>query len=165
MLLINKIENYNSINKNLLSLIEKIPNNSLVEGSDRIFHTDYNLPSSTKREYVDYFLQIIQPSLKLISEKFHAKKIEITKIWFQQYIENDYHGWHVHPSTHFTNVYFIELPSKNFATQIYHHEQIDINEGYLITFPAHWFHRSPQNTSLNRKTIISFNLDLLDFKD
>ena len=73
MLLINKIENYNSINKNLLSLIEKIPNNSLVEGSDRIFHTDYNLPSSTKREYVDYFLQIIQPSLKLISEKFHAK--------------------------------------------------------------------------------------------
>ena len=36
---------------------------------------------------------------------------------------------------------------------------MDINEGDLITFPANMIHRSPQNNTNERKSIISFNCD------
>ena len=38
---------------------------------------------------------------------------------------------------------------------------IKLREGQLLTFPAHIMHRSPVNKSKERKTVISFNTNIL----
>jgi hypothetical protein len=165
MIIINKINNHSEINKNLLHLIDKIPNNPLNKDNDFITHTDWNLPKNFKREYVEYFLNIIKPYMEKIAINLKSKNYNIKNIWFQQYLKSNIHGWHNHPDTNFTNVYFIELPSESLATQILNHDKLNVKEGDLLTFPAYLYHRSPLNTSDNRKTIISFNSNFYDFID
>jgi hypothetical protein len=164
MIIVTKIKNYKEINKNILNLIDKIPTNPLIENLDNISHTDYNLPKNFKREYLEYFLKIINPYFEEICFKLHTKKIEISYAWFQQYTENNIHQWHTHPKAHFTNVYFVELPCKSVSTEILNFNNLDLNEGDLLTFPAYFYHRSPINFSGKRKTIISFNTDIYDYK-
>jgi hypothetical protein len=163
MIIITKTKNFTEINSKLLSLINKIPNNSLIEYQDNITHTDYNLPKNFKREYLEYFLEFIKPYMLEISIKLHAKKIEVANAWFQQYTKNSLHHWHTHPRCHFTNIYFVELPLKSLGTEILNHNNLDLNIGDLLTFPAYYFHRSPINLSEERKTIISFNTDIYGF--
>jgi hypothetical protein len=166
VILINKINNFQEINKNLLNLINKIPANPLVEDSNNVIsHTDWNLPKSFKREYLDYFFQIIKPYLQKICFKLNSNKFEISNAWFQQYTKNNIHQWHTHPKTNFTNVYFVELLDKSLSTEILNHPNLELNEGDLLTFPAFYYHRSPINLSGKRKTIISFNIDVYDYKD
>jgi hypothetical protein len=160
MIFINKINNFKEINKKLLDLIDKIPNNPLIENGDNIIHTDYNLPINFKREYLNYFFEIIKPYIEKISINLKSKKIKISHTWFQQYEKNNTHGWHTHPQAHFTNVYFVELPSNSIATEILGQDNLDLNEGDLLTFPAYYYHRSPINLTNERKTIISFNSDI-----
>jgi hypothetical protein len=163
MIIITKINNYKEINKNILSLINKIPNNSLQEKNDKIFHTDWNLPINFKREYVEYFIKIIDPYLQKIAFKLNSKNIEISNIWFQQYNKLDTHNWHTHPKTNFSNVYFVQLPSKSLGTEILNYDKLDLNEGDLLTFPAYMYHRSPVNITEQIKTIISFNSNFFDY--
>ena len=165
MILITKIENYKEINKNLLSLIDKIPNNLLQDHQDKISHTDWNLPKNFKREYLDYFIQIINPYLEKLSIKLNCKIFKVSNIWFQQYNKSDIHNWHTHAFCNFTNVYFVELPCKSLGTEILNHTKLDLNEGDLLTFPACLFHRSPANNIGKRKTIISFNSDISDYRE
>ena len=160
MIIITKINNYKEINKNILFLIDKIPNNPMIEYNDNILHTDYNLPKNFKREYLDYFYEIIKPYIDKIALDLNSKKLIIHNAWFQQYVKNGAHQWHTHPNSHFTNVYFVELPSKLLTTEILGHDRLDLNEGDLLTFPAYSYHRSPINLTNERKTIISFNSDI-----
>ena len=160
---ITKIDNYQEINKQLLSLINKIPNNPLIEGNDNISHTDWNLPLNFKREYLEYFLKIIEQYMIKITNELKSKTCKIEKVWFQQYNKTTTHQWHTHPRCHFTNVYFVELPSKSLGTEILDIEKLDLNEGDLLTFPAYMYHRAPINLEDKRKTIISFNSNFEDY--
>jgi hypothetical protein len=163
MIIITKINNYKEINKNILSLINKIPNNPIQKYNDKIHHTDWNLPENFKREYLEYFIKIIQPYLNEMAIKLNSKILKISNIWFQQYGKLDIHDWHTHPQANFTNVYFIELPSKSLGTEILNYDKLDLNEGDLLTFPAYLYHRSPVNITEERKTIISFNSNISDY--
>jgi hypothetical protein len=163
MIKINKIDNYKEINKKLLFLIDKIPNNPLKGRNDNISHTDWNLPPELKREYLDYFFEIIEPYMLKISKEFKSKKCEIDNIWFQQYYKSDLHRWHTHAKCHFTNVYFVELPCKSLGTEILDQEKLDLHEGDLLTFPSYLYHRSPRNLGEKRKTVISFNTNFEDY--
>lgn len=165
MIIITKIENYKEINKNILSLIDKIPNNRIQKNGDKIYHTDWNLPKNFKREYLDYFVKILNPYLEKISIKLSSNTIKISNIWFQQYNKLDTHTWHTHPESNFTNVYFVELPSKSLGTEILNYDKLDLNEGDLLTFPAYLYHRSPANITEARKTIISFNSNISDYRE
>ena len=164
MIIITKIKNYKEINSKILSLIDKIPNNPIFEEKDNIIHSDYNLPKNFKREYLEYFSEIIKPYFEELCLKLHTKKIQITGAWFSQYIKNGTHSWHAHQECNLTNVYFVELPHKSLGTEILNYDRLDLNEGDLLTFPAHFYHRSPLNISDNRKTIISFNSNVLDYR-
>jgi hypothetical protein len=165
MILITKINNHKEINKNILSLINKIQNNPIQKDGDKIHHTDWNLPENFKREYLEYFIPILQPYLNNISIKLNSKILKISNIWFQQYNKLDTHTWHTHPEANFTNVYFVELPSKSLGTEILNHDKLDLNEGDLLTFPAYLYHRSPANITEGRKTIISFNSNISDYRE
>jgi len=64
-----------------------------------------------------------------------------------------------------SNVYFVELPSKSLGTEILNHGKLDLNEGDLLTFPAYLYHRSPVNVTEERKTIISFNSNISEYRE
>jgi hypothetical protein len=163
MIIITKIKNYKEINSKILSLIDKISINPIIKSNDNITNSDYNLPIGFKREYLEYFFDVIKPYFTELCSKLHTTRIEISKAWFQQYTKNCTHQWHTHPHSNFTNVYFVELPSKSLSTEILNHPNLDLNEGDLLTFPAYYYHRSPLNLSEKRKTIISFNSDIYDY--
>ena len=65
--LVTKIKEHNQIKSDLLSLIDKIPQNSFED----ITHTDWNLPRDLKREYLDYFYKIITPYINEMSSSFY----------------------------------------------------------------------------------------------
>lgn len=157
MILITKIKNYKEININLLKLIKKIKNPFKSNNGDIISNTDWTLPKNHKREYLQYFIEIIKPYMDKITSKLHCKDWIIHNFWFQQYLKLDHHNWHTHESSNFTNVYFVELPNKSLGTEIFNHKKLKLKEGDLLTFPAYYLHRSPINDTDKRKTIISFN--------
>jgi hypothetical protein len=93
------------------------------------------------------------------------KKAIIDKIWFQQYVNGNTHGWHTH-GNNFTGVYYLELPNDAPKTQLvnpFSQTEIfepDVKEGKIIIFPSYVIHRAPLVSNQNlRKTIISFNVD------
>jgi hypothetical protein len=163
MIKISKINNYQEINKQLIFLINKIPNNPLVHGNDNILHTDWNLPEDFKKEYVEYFLNIIKPYMLKMASELKCKKCEIDRIWFQQYNKNNTHQWHTHTKCQFTNIYFVKLPSKSLGTEILDQEKLNLNEGDLLSFPSYLHHRSPINLSNELKIIISFNSNFEEY--
>jgi len=164
MILITKVNNYKEINKDLLFLIDKIPKTSINEKEQSISNTDWTLPINFRREYLDYFYKIITPYMEKIAVNLNSKKWSIDNTWFQQYTKSNSHGWHNHTKTNFTNVYFVELPFKNLGTEILDHKDLNLKEGDLLTFSAHLYHRSPENFTNKRKTVISFNSNFYDYE-
>jgi hypothetical protein len=160
--MLNYIENHKSFNKKLLHLIDKIKDNSFITQRDHISKTDWNLSRETPREYLDYFYKIITPYMNKMSKLLQEKKWTIWNGWFQQYYTNDFHTWHRHAKVNWTNIYYIELPSKSMFTKIKNPftekvTNIKAKEGMLVTMPGHVLHTSPKFKSDKRKTIISFN--------
>ena len=156
--IINKVKEHNNIKKNILNLINKIPNNTY----ENIFHTDWNLPADYKREYLEYSFNYLNPYLKKISDFLHMKKTIIHNAWFQQYKKENFHEWHVHAECNYTNIYYLEMPNKNFKTKILdiltkEIINIDVVEGDLLTIPANFLHCSEIIKTNETKTIISFN--------
>jgi len=165
--IVNTIKEHKNIKTDLLNLIEKIPTTELKTNEENIVHTDWNIPKDYKREYADYFFECIKPYMDKMSEFFHSNICEIHNVWFQQYKKNNKHDWHMHERTNFTNIYYLEMPDENMKTELYDilnkkNITLNVKEGDMVCFPAHWLHRSKINKGENRKTIISFNCDFYD---
>ena len=103
---------------------------------------------------------------KRISYSIGVSRIRsLDAIWYQQYVENSSHGWHIHDGQ-FTGVYYLELPKSSPKTEFIHPfsnniDRVRAKEGDVIFFPSHVIHRAPTNNK-ERKTIISYNFNLLD---
>jgi|TARA_R110002020_G_C16180781_1_gene764804 hypothetical protein len=145
--------------KKLLKLIKIIPNNPY----DQVSKTDWNLPKDFERKYNEYFYNhIAQTHANAMLKHFKCTELLMVNTWFQQYEKLSFHNYHVHPGVNLTNVYFLELPDSNFRTSIKVGEkeyEYKIEEGQIITFPAHLLHTSKQNGEL-RKTVIAFNSNI-----
>jgi len=156
---LNKIPDHQVHKEKLIHLINKIPPNRY----NNISHTDWNLPQDIRKEWQHYFFKkIFLPWSKIISDQTN-QTVALHNLWFQCYEKGDYHDWHVHNDTHFTNVYYLKLPNPNVKTSIIalgKEINFDICEGDVLTFPAFWKHCSPINTYEDSKIIISFNIDL-----
>lgn len=161
---INNFQNHKSI---LLDLISKIPQTHIKQKGINVEHTDWDITPNMKREYVEYFLDnIFTDYAKEICKKFHCNNLSLTNIWFQVYGKNQYHSHHRHENAHFANVVFLKLPNKNLTTKIYNlkNELIDIEveEGSILTFPAYLKHESSVNESVEKKIILSYNINIED---
>jgi hypothetical protein len=151
MKIVSRVKNHKKIKNNLLSIIKNSHSNSY----QNISNTDWNL--NEERKYSKIFLENIKENMNYLANKLSVKNWEIDSLWFQQYLKNDEHDWHTHVKTHFANVYYLELPSKELVTEFIDGEKIKAKEGDLVTFPAYILHRSALNKTNKRKTIISFN--------
>ena len=163
---IHKVDNFNEHKNKLINLINKIPETSIKEQKQKISHTDWQIPKTMKREYLEYFFKkIFKNFAKNICHKFDAQSIEVINMWFQIYKKGDFHNLHRHANAHFTNVFFVNLPNKNLKTKIYSLEKniidVSIEEGDILSFPGFLKHESLINTYEEEKIIISFNINLI----
>jgi len=154
---------HNTVKDFLLKSIEENTSPSINKNiyGDKISKTDFF--SDTQSSYVnDLSIHLQDHILKVLQ----IPKFVLKEVWFQQYCKSDTHSWHVHEHTHFTNVYFLELPQPEFKTEIREFGTTNLieynaTEGDIVTFPGFLEHRSPILESDQRKTIISFNVSLV----
>ena len=163
-----KIKNHFNIKDDILSEIDKCDDDNLssVDSyySDSISKLDWSKASDTERPWVKIFVPEFCEDIKEIISSMCYYKISIKHMWYQQYLEGDTHGWHIH-GQHYTGVYYLEFPEGSSKTEIcspfsLNKKQIDVKEGDFIVFPAHFIHRGLPNKTM-RKTIVSFNFDVI----
>jgi hypothetical protein len=159
------VENFNKHKLIILDLINKIPQTPIKSKTENIQHSDWEITPKMKREYYEYFFKNIFINFaKEICNKFNCGSIQLLNTWFQVYGKDNFHSKHRHPETHFTNVFYLNLPNKNLVTKIYNlqNEPININvkEGQIITFPGYLKHESIKNESDEKKIILSYNINL-----
>jgi hypothetical protein len=164
--MVKSFTSHNEIKNNLLSLIDnaeyKSPYAEIAEVN--ITKTDWH-NSQQPREWSSYLNQILMPEMLEMYNGLGYDNFVLTEIWFQQYLKESEHGWHIHGGN-FTNVYYLELPEGTPKTQLvnpYNQKdiiEVDVKEGDLLVFPSYVLHKAPKNMSSNRKTIVSFNVEV-----
>ena len=152
-----------AFSKFFLEYLSKQKRSSLNEGYDRISNTDWHIKNDFSREYVKPFCDRIIPSLETLSNSYNLYRIEISGVWFQQYEQHSRHGWHVHPQSNWSGVYYVELPHDHLRTEFLNVQEQQTIQPILndncIVFPSNIMHRSPENNTHQRKTSISFNFN------
>ena len=137
----------------------------------------YKLDDPSKNQITNYYMndtifkEKFEPYAQKYLNKFiadhkqfaHVSTIVPQNIWFQRYLNNDLHEWHVHPRTHFAFVYYLELPDSSLGTKFDGYE-VDLKEGDIFIFPAFIPHCSPINETNTRKTIIALNSTIVECK-
>ena len=163
-----RIKNHLEIKDKILSEIDKCTDDTLQSDNsyytDSISKLDWDKSSDRERPWVKIFLAEFGEDIKEIISSMCYNRINLRSVWYQQYLEGDTHGWHIH-GEQFTGVYYLEFPKGCSKTEIcspfnLKKTQIDANEGDFIVFPAHYIHRGLPNKK-NRKTIVSFNFDII----
>ena len=164
---IGKSEKHLEIKKQLLNLIDTSPYVSF----NGVSKTDYNVDSKITRPYADlFFFEILKPFIEQFCVTFNGQSFEVYNFWFQQYHQGSSMRWHVHPKSNYTGVYYLEYPH-DIKTEILDLKTKKIipletiTEGDFLIFPTNLVHRAPTNTEQERKTIISFNFDILEYNE
>ena len=163
-----KFKNHFQIKDKILSIIDESDDNNLnsIDSyySDSISKLDWNKSHDIERPWVKIFLSEFTEEIQEIIFSMCYNSIRLQQVWYQQYLEGDTHGWHIH-GLHYTGVYYLEFPEGCSQTEIVspfnlNKKQIDAKEGDFIVFPAHFIHRGLPNKTI-RKTIVSFNFDVI----
>ena len=76
--------------------------------SDNISKLDWNVCDDFTRPWVSIFLPIFSEAIKKVIVSMGYNFINLYEMWYQQYLEGDTHGWHIH-GKHFTGVYYLYL--------------------------------------------------------
>ena len=162
-----KIDKHLEIKEKLLSLIDKSDDGTgyTVDSyyTDSISRLDWNVSKNFQRPWVKLLLPEFIKSITEIIKTLGYNTIELYAMWYQQYLNGDTHGWHIH-GQHFTGVYYLEFPDECSKTEVcspfnLKSKAIEVVEGDIIVFPAHYIHRGAPNKNI-RKTIVSFNFDI-----
>lgn len=159
---------HSEMKKTLLDLINEQPDETLqVKDNyygDNISKLDWSRSTDTSRSWTQYFYPNFKKTLDEITMSCGYQKSTVNQLWFQQYHNQDTHGWHIHGSN-LTGVYYLDLPYDTPKTQLidpFSQLEIitpDITEGDFLVFPSTVIHRAPPMKSNSQKTIISWNWD------
>jgi hypothetical protein len=142
----------------------KNPVHSIAEVN--ISKADWHISSNFNRAWVKTIQESLMEQMLEIYKELGYDGFTLHELWFQQYLKNSQHGWHTH-SANFTNVYYLELPTDAPKTQIVNSFnqteiiEIDVKEGDILVFPSFVVHRTTPNLSNKRKTIISYNTNVI----
>ena len=155
------VPNHAEVKHQLLDGIRAMGTHSFIEGLDKISNTDWHLKPDCYRPYFQHLHPIVTPHLRTIGQRVGVPEgiLNMSGYWFQQYLEGDYHGWHIHENSVFSNVYYVDLPEGASKTSFKlggKEFEVPVKEGQILTFPSCFLHCSKPN-SAGIKTIISFN--------
>lgn len=166
--LLKKFKYHDNIKKELLEKINSSHSDVLKVKDqyygDSIKRLDWSKNLEYDREWVKFVKPKLEEHFNQCALNLHYQKCEVRGIWYQQYVKNDNHGWHIH-GENYTGVYYLEFPDVAPKTElidqfnIHKKISVDAKEGDIIIFPSYIIHRSPVVINDIRKTIISFNLE------
>lgn len=155
----------------LLDYFEKSDDKALVkinnDYDNNIVKLDYFQATDWDREWVNMIASDFSTHLGNLHSTFGFRSHDLKAIWFQQYTKSNQHDWHTH-GENYSGVYYVELPDDVLGTEIWDGEKViipPVKEGDVCIFPAFMPHKSPRVTTDGRKTIISFNIEVKEFKD
>jgi len=157
------IKDFKKHKNKILKLIDAMPKIFMKAKGANISKTDWLLTPEYNRDYWVYLRNLLIPFFVEMENKYGGI-FSIQNFWFQQYHKLDYHGWHNHSHCHFSSVVYLECSNQTDLTQFKDMPIIDAKEGDVITFPSYIFHRSPLINSSSRKTIVSFNSNIIEHK-
>lgn len=163
-----KFKYHQEIKKELLSLLDNAPFKSPNEpqAETNITKSDWCYSQDFQREWVKYISTPLMEHMLEVYKDLGYDGFTVHELWFQQYLNNSGHGWHTH-SSNFTNVYYVEMSSDAPKTKLvnpYNQTDIielDVEEGDIVVFPSFVIHKGPQNISTSRKTILSYNTNIV----
>lgn len=165
---VTKFEQHGHLKNKILDLINNATSESVKEADDNdiISKTDFYLENNSDSEYYRFLKPLLIDHMTSLFEISNPRGFSFEKMWFQQYKTKDKHGWHIHNNCHWTNVYFVDVPDTNLFTEVrdwHNHQCINYSasEGDILTFPSFLYHRSPENFTNYKKTIISFNINFI----
>lgn len=156
---------HDNLKQPLLEALDRAVGEHLQGYTDDISKCDWE---TGRFDYEREWVKLFQPDLFEHLHKWLAEikydTFNIGEIWFQQYANGGRHAWHTH-SANFTNVYYLDLPEDSPKTEwidpvTQEHNEFNVQEGDIITFPSWIKHRSTTNLSKGTKTIISWNMDI-----
>ena len=163
------LKEHNEIKSKLISLINTTNSHREYNKDnyygDTVNRLDWNYSLDFDREWVKFVSPYLQKQFDKFATKLNYQSAKIKCMWFQQYLQSDYHGWHIH-GDNYTGVYYLELPKDSPKTELIDqkdiHKKITINakEGDIVIFPSFIIHRAPKVKNNVRKTIISFNINM-----
>jgi len=166
------LKNHKKIKEFVLNEIENtVEDKSLRsdgEYSSSILKTDFFNRVSGKSqgipEYYSFFEDNIQDFYNILHDLYYIPSLSIENFWFQQYKQDHFHDWHIHPWTTISTVYYVELNDPCYVTEFFDTKtkkkyQPYAEEGDIIVFDSYLPHRSPKIESDSRKTIIATNLN------
>ena len=167
-----KFKNHKKIKDDLLWAIDRDTNaGSIDQEREKLSKYDYRNISSEKgnSEYWKILAPNLQnPFMKFLkayqrdNELLGIDGIDVSGFWYQQYLNKDFHGWHIHSGNDISVVYYLELPKGTPPTVFKdskgkeHYPRVE--EGDMLFFPSVLSHCSPPVKSNNRKSIVAINL-------
>lgn len=155
------------VKDNLIKLINESDGKEIIEkeANTHIKKSDWYRSRDNERPWVQYILPYLEPHFKECFLKAGYNSYTIQNLWYQQYKENNEHGWHIH-GENFTGVYYVDLPDIEYSTEYLNPldnkqlKKFKVNTGDLIIFPSYIIHRAPKIKSKLFKTILSFNINI-----
>ena len=148
---------------NSLRFAQGIANKSELES---ISKTDWtNAKDMTSRPYV-HQIQTILTNHILSMFNHQYQSIVIDQLWYQQYLQSDFHQFHIH-NAQYSAIYYLELKDNTYTQILVNNKikDIEVTEGDVVVMPSTVVHRCPAVESEYRRTIISFNFDLEYFSE
>jgi len=118
--------------------------------------------------------------------KYNAEKVGITEIWAIINKKNTFNQIHNHPNTYLSAAYYVKAPKNCGDIQFHEPNEVkkfrhpvieqknELNssgfslkaeEGNLLIFPAYLYHSVGKNLSSEDRIVISFNVDIITYKD
>ena len=170
-MLIDKLKEHYKIKNQLINLLVDTQSEKLYQKNeyygDSISRLDWLENKNLNREWVQYLIPNLQKHFDLCAKELNYQKAQIHSVWFQEYNQNDYHGWHIHEH-HYTGVYYLKFPKNAPKTELVDHQnnklEINVKEGDIVIFPSIAIHRAPVVKNDLTKTIISFNIEFFDIQ-
>lgn len=160
------LQEHNEIRQPLLDLISNTPCDILTADTTELL-TDFETSNSgtQKREWVDFLLTYLDPHLQETVKLFGYRSYILQNIWFQQYTQGQNHGWHTHGGN-YTNVYYLEFDKGAPKTQMREmgnntEKDFDVQESCVLSFPSYIWHKAPEVQNGKRKTIVSWNMNII----
>ena len=166
-LIVTKINDHDFLKPQILSKIKSMGTFSyrVPQHGQNIYNTDWHLSQNFNRSYAGLLNNVFRTVLSNIDSTLGFKKdigdsLDISGVWFQQYLNGDFHGWHNHPDSIYNSVYYVDLPEGTSKTTFkINNEEVsfDVNEGDVLSFPGYLTHCSKPNETDKMKTVVVFN--------
>ena len=101
-----RVEKHEEVKRVILNYIEDAPFLAKNSYIDNISKFDWPDGGDSERPWVKYFLPHFEKVVNELCECIGVSRIRsLDAIWYQQYVENSSHGWHIHDGQ-FTSVLF-----------------------------------------------------------